>query len=129
MLRSNLEFWELRAKGEEEKRINTWEEEKVTLETEINEKQKKINEIQKEYSSKIEDKEKMLLNIQTEFGIKEEEHSNGWKALESELISKRDALLSDISAWEKRIKDETEAAGTKNKELEREIERLNLKEH
>jgi hypothetical protein len=126
VLKSNLEFWELRSKTNEEKRIETWEEEKASLESSIKDATLKLNSLEKDYKNLIEEKERVLQKINEEAQRNENEKDNQWKHVESELKKQNEHLKNEVELWQQRIKEETTTSESRMKTLEREIERLKL---
>ena len=98
---SNLEFWALRSKTEEEKRLFSWDEEKLVLETEIKEISKQLNALQKQYLSDFNKKEKILADMRKDFQDKEENKKKSVKAKVS-TVKKKAAKSEAAPAKEKK---------------------------
>jgi len=126
VLRSNVEFWELRAATEEERRLAAWEDEKITLETRLKDAAEALSISQKEAASKLEEKERILAKISEDARKLEEEKLAQWNEQEAHLIHQRERLATGIAAREKELKLENARIEKERKELEREIEKLKL---
>lgn len=126
VLKSNLEFWELRTKTEEEKRIAVWEEEKSTLESNIKETENTLNRVCGDCASRMEEKEKALEQLKLESVQNEEEKQAQWKEADARLAAERESLLGEISGWERKIKEESAKIEKDRKDIDRNLERLKL---
>ncbi|MCB4791983.1 MAG: tetratricopeptide repeat protein [Elusimicrobia bacterium] len=126
VLKSNLEFWELRSKTNEEKRLAAWEDEKLSLENRIKESSLKLSSFEKEYNALIEEKSKIATRINEEARITEQDKLNQWKQFEAGLTAQHDHLLKEVEAWQERIKKETIVSDDKIKALEREVDKMKL---
>jgi len=125
-LKSNLEFWELRVKAEEDKRLTEWDEEKHALETRIKETADALALEQKTLSAAIEEKERALARLHDESRQDEDRKQSQWKETESLLLAERERLAADVAGREKEAREESAKIEKEKKDLDHEIERLKL---
>lgn len=125
-LRSNLEFWEQRAKAEEEKRITAWSDERLALEGKIAETSEKLDAARKGYALQLNDRDAAFQKLRDDAYAGEEAEQKRWKEVEAGFAEKKSALLAEIEAWEKKVREESSVSDKQIKDLDREIERLKL---
>jgi hypothetical protein len=124
MLKSNLEFWEVRARDEEAQRVRTWESEKQKIEAEIESAAGARDVLEQESAAALLEKNRAL-NVLHETSVAEEAAQQAaWKTEEARLVEERENLTREIAQWEKKIKDETSAIETERRAADKELERL-----
>jgi len=126
VLKSNLEFWELRSKSEEEKRLAAWDEEKSGLETQIRDAENRLATLKKDYTAKYEEKDNALREMKIRAEENEKEKTEEVRKLEESFAAARSALQSEITNWDKKLKEETARTEKEKKEIDRDLERLKL---
>jgi hypothetical protein len=126
VLKSNLEFWELRSKQEEEKRLMIWEEEKLDFERKIQNVETELGALRKNNSAKYEEKETALYELKTQAEEAERSKILEFKEAEEKFFARRDVLSREIAAWEKKMKEESAGMEKNRKDIEHDIEKLKL---
>ena len=126
VLKSNLEFWELRMKNEEEKRVGEWEDERVKLESRIKEIGNDLKRNEIESAVRLEEKEKKLNAVKEESRKTDEDKTAQYKVSEAIFQDKRTKLTAEIDAREAKYRQESSEMDKEIKDIGREIEKLKL---
>ena len=82
--------------------------------------------LKKEYSAKFDEKENILNELKVRGDEDEKEKAAELKKIEDDFDAARDGLTAEITAWERKLKDETSRTEKEKKDFDREIEKLRL---
>ncbi|MBN1824106.1 MAG: tetratricopeptide repeat protein [Endomicrobiales bacterium] len=125
-LRSNIDFWEMKSRAEQEKHALAWEEERNAIEIRIKEESEVLEEFRKKSAIQLEEKQKALQNVKEQYEKVEKEKLVQVKEMEAKYSDERERLVNETESLKKITKEETDKAEKAIRELARELEKTKL---
>jgi hypothetical protein len=125
-LKSNIEFWEIKTKNEEEKRLASWDDEKATLENQIKQLSQQLETSERKLSQKLDEKAQELAMLQAEHQALEDTSLKEWKLTEETYQRQQATMTAEIAALEQKIREGGAATERDCAAMDQAIEKLKL---